>query len=354
MVNIDGVLTGLWIGSLFFVAVALGLFIVILLRRWLGAYWARRSARLAMELAELLILHMGAGVVPRERLKTLTRHPRRTALAVIELSALVRGRELERVMRALREASAARRIARLLTKPGLDTRLMAIEALGLIGGAGSRRALDRAFMNCPTIRETIAAAHALHKLGSPPDLGALLQSVHAHRRGAPAELANLLQDIARTDPHRLATALDTGAFHPSLQIQLIAALTRAHAVTALAAIKRSTRAADPAVRAASVDAIARLGGPDDAQTLDQAALDRSPQVRAQAGEAIGRLGLTGLAPTLTDLMEDGHWEVRFQAGRALTRLGEPGLARLKEIALAGREGAGHRTAQMILDERQAA
>ena len=142
---VDSLFIAIWTGALLLAAAALSLFAAMLVRRWLGGYWARRSTRLAMELAETLIVQMEAGALPSTRLRALIRHPRRTALAVIELSALVRGRDFERAMVALREVRAARRISRLLDKPGLDTRLMAIEAIGIVGGAGARRALQRAF-----------------------------------------------------------------------------------------------------------------------------------------------------------------------------------------------------------------
>ncbi|WP_270373973.1 HEAT repeat domain-containing protein [Marinicauda sp. Alg238-R41] len=351
---VDSLFIAIWTGALLLAAAALSLFAAMLVRRWLGGYWARRSTRLAMELAETLIVQMEAGALPSTRLRALIRHPRRTALAVIELSALVRGRDFERAMVALREVRAARRISRLLDKPGLDTRLMAIEAIGIVGGAGARRALQRAFETCPTLRETVAAAQALHGIGITPDLDRLLERVYGHRRGAPAELANLLLDIARADPLRLSGALDTGALHPSLQIQLVEALVRARAVSAIEAVRRSARADDLAVRAAGIKALGVLGGPGDSDILDEAARDGEPDIQALAAEAIGRLGLISLSSSLAEMLEAPHWEVRFQAGWALAQLGEAGIGRLKQIA--AREGgqSGPHTAQMILAERQAA
>lgn len=349
----NNILIAIWASSLVLIGLAVALFGWILLRRWLGAHGLRRSMRLAIELSETLIEQAHAKAMPSARLSSLTRNPRRTALAIIELSAILRGRDFERAMAALREAGAPGRMSRLLKRPGLDTRLMAIDALGLTGGATARRVLHRALNTCP-ISETVAAAHALHSMGEMLDLGLLLDRVHGNRRGAPAELANLLLEIARQNPVRLEIALDGGRLHPSLQIQLIKALGRARAIAMVGTVQRSAGASNPAVRAAAIKALGVLGGPSQAATLRQAAQSDEPEMQARAAEAIGQLGLISLSPVLAGMIESAHADVRLQAGWALARLGETGLGRLKQIAAGEGRRAGPHIAQMILAERQAA
>lgn len=310
----------------------------------------RRKVRTREGMVRLLIELSSGGPLSDPRLIRFARDPRLAARALVEFSTLLRGAELKQALVKLQQVQLSQRLVPLVGDANRETRLVAIEALGLIADDRAKRALLRVVERSPSVQESITAACALQAAGFGPGLPVLLSGLRLKRTDAPAELASVLAAAALDTPGALEDALDDATLAPSVRLQIITAIGASGRFESLATLRRLALHADPAVRAAAVSALGGLGHPDAADILAEATTDADPDVRAEAAGAIGEIAAASLAPVLRNLLDDPAWPVRFNAAAALNRLGPVGIDTLREAAAAPVSPRAGRAAIMTLAE----
>jgi HEAT repeat protein len=346
-----GLLGGLWTASLMMAAASVlfmtGLVVARLIRE--AGRAGRRDRREAL-VAD--VMSAMDGEADAARLKSEVREPRLVARALLELSTLIRGRELAAVTAALTRAGAEPALLRLMGSRNGEDQIAACEALGLFPSDKAAAALKKRLRRRSSMRVRIAAARALLQMGETPDLSDLLAAFDIGEIHAPLELSDILDEIARRAPDAYLERLKSGRDAPALRAMMVGVLGRLGRYEALPVLLGAASAPEPSVRAAALSALGALGHPDAEPVIAAGLDDPVPEVRAEACEAAGRTALTALAAPLAERLDDDEWLVRFRAASALLRLGGAGGEALASAAAQASPRA-MRTAQMVLAEAAA-
>jgi hypothetical protein len=177
-------------------------------------------------------------------------------------------------------------------------------------------------------------------------------------------LSAVLRDTAAPAPLRIgllrllgergwegAIAALTGAEAdtPEVLRALLAARAQLGAPADRAEIQRLLASQDPAVRAAAIEALARLDEPGVLTELGQYATgDDAVPVRAAAIEALGRSHRPEAVPVLSQTFSSDDRTIRQTSARAFLELGEPADQALIDLAIEGNTPETRRYAALIL------
>lgn len=283
-------------------------------------------------------------------LRPYARRARLMAETLLEILALVRGDEKDRLLVRLTGIGTPETLRRRLERGSRAGRLAAAEALAAFPAPATTDALRAALVRSQDVEFKIAIWTSLIESEVAPPLGEMLLEIS---RQSPRDVL-LFEPVVR----RAATASPASAVEifaqsgvpPATRALLADALGAARDYQALDVLLEGARAPDIEVRIASVRALGLLGHPLAGQAVVAALADDVWEVRAAACEAAGRIGLIEAAPALTVALGDEAWWVRFRAGEALANFGERGRAALIVATTAGQDTI-RRAASLALAER---
>jgi HEAT repeat protein len=319
-----------------------------------GRLWRTRAdARRRRARASVTEAYLGVMAGRAEGLARLGRRradPSLLAAALLEVLAIVRGGDRDRLVEALGAWGLDRRLRSHLDRGPIHDRLATVEALGVFPDAPNESALRAVLAHgVPALR--LAAAKSLLQMNAPIDVVAFVHLVEERRDPRSAALADVFRLLAERQPDECAgLLLDPGVAEP-LRVMLAEALGASSDYAVLPIVEAAALEGASAVRAAALKTLGRLMHPAAERAVARGIADGDPQVRAAAAAAAGAAGLVRLTPALADCLQDSVWTVRFQAAEALTRLGAGGVSRLRE-AVQGANGEAARIASLTLAERR--
>lgn len=238
------------------------------------------------------------------------------------------------------DVPAARdRLAAVLTEPSRSAQQRLVASV-LLGRAGDRRAFETLvlFLNHRDAWNTLAAAEALTRLGDPRTARAAAALATNRLRIAYALAAVRLLGRLRAPESlpaltsTLTWLLDEGRTAYQAAAGCVEELGRLGDARAVPVLTRAV--ADPRLRAAAVDSLGRIGGPEVLATLLAAASDEGDDVRAAAARGLARYGDQPRATAALAGLCAPPYPRRIV--RALVRSGDPVAA---PVLAAAREGA---------------
>ena len=273
------------------------------------------------------------------------------------------------------------RLVRALGDPAWWVRMRSVEALEQIGSVAEGPLLVA--LDDPDSEIRVRAAVALERLGVPDNLVSMIESGERAREASDtlvkfatsgsreflAELAQhpspqvrqtvmiAAQRAARSDLLGVLLQIASGDSEAPLRASALATLRSLGLRDALPAAILGLSDPDQRVRAAAVDLVGHIGGPEVVGLLRTQTTDPDPTVRASAVRALGAIGavaaesdirrllsdpnpvvreaavqaavdgrLTSMVPPLIDLLGDSEASVRRNAARALGGLGDRSVA----------------------------
>lgn len=294
-------------------------------------------------------------------------------LALLETPGRYTAAFAARGLGALKAKDAAAPLRRILEQPGAHPAVMiqAVRALASVGDSTLVEPLARMVVDGetePALR--VEAMTSLSQLATAEHVNLLIELV---TDPSPWVRAAALRTLARVDPDtfmvtlagiepdpewvvRAAVASGLGLVphersFPLLSSMLedkdarvvpsvIAALAASKARDAARLIFERTRAADFAVRAAAITALAELNAPGTAQAAVElyrsAQADTTYVARAAALAALSRVDPAAARPVLEDALRDREWAVRVRAAELLREQGATGVEAVIRPAVPGR------------------
>ena len=300
--------------------------VLIALRQVRALRAARRSARKQELLAGIVeALATDAPLAPLAG--ALRRHPRQGREIFVELSEVIRGAGMERLVDLGRLGGLEAWLHRKARHGRSHERLLSVEALRLFKHS-LRAALDD---RDPEV--VLAALLAMAEMDQPAPLAEVLRRLGPHASAHTRRLRRLFRRIAAQAPAEvLALAqgkLGNASWRP-VAVEALAGTGRPELCGPLAALAAD---AEPETRVAAVHAVATLRDLAHADAVVTRALaDAAWPVRVAALHAARRLELAHLVPALVPLLDDGVWWVRFRAAEALAALGGEGRRALQQAA----------------------
>ena len=283
------------------------------------------------------------------RLTRVRRRARVMAEALLDVVALVRGAERERLIDALQAFGIDRVFRRRLFKGSVAGRMAAAEALSIFSGPEVTLSLREALTAAHAADLRVGLMSSLIDLGAPPPLDEVLADLSGLKASESLLYLPLITRLVAGDPMTALRAFGDDAVTGDARLILAEALGSSGDYRVLGALCIAARAPDDELRIASIRGLKILGHPGAEAVILEAMSDPVWVVRATACRAVGRIGLPEAVPRLATLLEDPVWWVRYRAGEALTALGDVGRARLARIAATG-DGLSGRTAAIILAE----
>jgi HEAT repeat protein len=271
--------------------------------------------------------------------------------SALEIAALVRGPERERLSLLLEQLGTAERLRRQLRSWREATRRRAAERLVLFPRRETIIALTGALDDrAPPVR--LAAAVSLAELDELPPLDKLLEELEVGTEVRSATLRILFRKLAREQPTQMVAALRRNP-PAALKVLLLEALARSGSYAVADTLGRYCQDPDKEVRSEALRSLANLEHPDALSAVSHALQDKAWEVRVQAATAAGRAGFTSLIPALSRMLDDEVWWVQLRSAEALMTLGQAGIARLRELAADGASRSAQ-AAQLVLMERRVA
>ena len=284
------------------------------------------------------------------RLRGVQGRARLMAEVLLDMIAMVRGAERERLISALQAFRVDDTFCRRLFRGSVAGRMAAAEVLSIFPGDRTVAALRRALPRARAVELRISLMRSLLDLGSPPSLSEVLADVSGRRASESLLYLPLIGRLVADDPLTALGAFEDPRVVGHARVMLTEALGASGDYRTLEALCRAARVPDPDLRIAGIRGLAALGHPAAETTILAAMANPEWAVRAAASEAAGRIGLRSAIPLLADQLEDPVWWVRLRAGDALAALGDAGRARLQALAGSGGD-LSRRTAAMVLAER---
>ncbi len=345
-------LLDLWWSSLVMVdAVIAGMGWLVVARILRGRTQARRAAdRQAIMNAYLALLRGEEG-----RAACLGPYLTRSGLLAetfLEVLALVRGIERDRLVSALSRLDVDGRFRTGLTRGDPEGRLACAEALAAFPSEETREALER-MAEVTTGSDRFIVLRSLLELGAPSCVERLLVALSAPNEVGSSLCGNLLCQFANKHTTEIAKALDDRASPPAARAVLAEALGFAGDYAMAPRLILAAADPDAGIRAGAVRGLGHLGHPFGGRAVAAALCDPEWTVRAEGLNAAARIGLRDLIPSITERLQDDVWWVRFRAAEALSTLGQ---GRLRALKLAARSGLDvfRDSVPTALDERDAA
>ena len=239
----------------------------------------------------------------------------------------LRGESTARLNAFLQASGLDQHALRLLRRPGVRNRLVALETLRHLGDAAHWDAVEplsrgrNPFVAFAAAQALIAmdaqrATHALLPITLERESwGGQRMSALCRQAGREAVTPALLDALRHADAHTQSRLAPLLAFADPMR-------------TAPWARERVLADADPHNRQAALKALGELGDPRDKALLVQSLNDSDPAVRLTAAQALRGCADIGDVDTLLSALADRSWWVRRQVAdtlAALPRLGEDAL-----------------------------
>ncbi|MGZ9098171.1 MAG: HEAT repeat domain-containing protein [Brevundimonas sp.] len=284
------------------------------------------------------------------RLRGVDHRARLMGEAVLELLAMVRGVERDRLIAALRSINMDERWRRRLFRGRVNGRMVAAEVLSIFPSPETVTALRQALDQTRSGNLRVALMRSLIELGAAPPLAQVLQDIHRSRGSESLLYLPLVGQLVNGDTRAALRAFGDPATPPRARVILAETLGASGDFRALRPLCVTTRAPDFELRIASVRGLAAMGHPAAEARILAALEDPVWMVRSAACEASGRIGLRAAVPLLLAQLSDPVWWVRFRAGEALSALGPTGVRGLRAAA-AGEGDLPRRAASLALAER---
>lgn len=362
----------IWLTSLGLAVVSLGTMCVLILRRMVIDWQARRQKVRQKALRTLVFEYLENPDEGRDLIDHLTEDDRNDIRDMIEdLVRMVRGAAREHLLQLVNELGGCETFGEILESGGKrrsqsgaipvdwflprgwgdeDHRLRAVAGLALFDDPRADKAL-RAGLADRSPRVRLAAAQALVDAGAEESLGALIEHLGIGEEIRSRAMREIFRELA---PRRTLEMLDLLSADVPDTVKVLAlyglAGTRDPALLRAIAVQAGSPAVD--VRAEAMRALATIGHPGAAPTVLTGLTDESWVVRAQAAICAGTIGLVEAVPALVSLLADGEWWVRFRAARALAQIGGDGLRTLERLA--AEPGPASEIAATVLAEADAA
>ncbi len=243
---------------------------------------------------------------------------------------------LEQVRDEAKGAEATRRFTALLPKLAPDGQAGLLGALAVRGDAAAKPAvLDLLKTSQGEVRS--AAIRALGALGDTsdvPQLAALLADEKIQKNAADA-LASLHGDGVNA-----AICADLKSASPAVRVQLLKLLVARHAIDSVPALLASSKDSDAKVRAAALEGLGQLAGPELIDKLAGEILD-AKDAASRTGAEISLATIARRDPKNPDpalpllkVMEGMSEDNKAQLLPALGRIGGPAARRAVDAALA--------------------
>lgn len=284
------------------------------------------------------------------RLQGVKRRARVMAEALLEVTALVRGAERERLISALEAFNVDDVFRRRLFRGSVTGRIAAAEALSIFPGDRTRAALRRALSRARGGELRVSLMRSLIDVGAPPALEQVLADLGGRRASDSLLYLPLIATLVADDPDAALRTFEDPEIARVPRVILAEALGASGDYRVLQALCVAAQGADVELKISAIRGLAALGHPVAEETILSGLDDPVWMVRAGSSEAAGRIGLHSAIPHLEAQLSDPVWWVRFRAGEALAALGDAGRNRLRLIAVSG-EDLSRRTASMVLAER---
>lgn len=340
----------IWSTSVVLAAVALlWMSSLIVARVWRQRVEERRRHDLDLVQRVFLDIMNGSGDAVG-RLGRVKRRARLMAEALLEVIALVRGGERERLISALAAFGVDDIFRRRLSLGSVAGRIASAEALSIFPGDRTRTALRQAATRARAGELRVSLMRSLIEIGAPPDLREVLADLGGRGLSESLLYLPLIGQLVAADPRTALRAFGDPQVAGVARVVLAEALGASGDYRVLRPLCIAARAPDVELRIAAIRALAALGHPAAESTILTGLQDRIWIVRAASCEAAGRIGLHAAIPLLESQLGDPEWWVRFRAGEALASLGEAGRARLRATVASGGD-LSQRTASMVLAER---
>ncbi|HYC98397.1 HEAT repeat domain-containing protein [Brevundimonas sp.] len=284
------------------------------------------------------------------RLRDVKGRARLMAEALLEVIALVRGGERERLISALTAFRVDDIFCRRLSLGSIAGRVVAAEALSVFPGERTCVALRRALRRARVGELRVGLMRSLIEIGAPPALREVLADLGGRRASDSLLYLPLIARLVADDPMTALKAFGDPQVTGEARVILAEALGASGDYRMLQPLCIAARAPDVELRIAAIRGLAALGHPAAEPTILAGLADGVWVVRAASCEAAGRIGLRSAMPQLEAQLDDPVWWVRFRAGEALAGLGQEGQDRLRARAAFGGD-LSRRTASMVLAER---
>lgn len=284
------------------------------------------------------------------RLRSVRGRARLMAESLLEVVALVRGEERERLISALHAFHVDDVFRRRLFRGSVAGRLAAAEALSIFPGEEAVVALRQALAQARPAELRVGLIRSLIDLSAAPELEEVLADLAGRRASESLLYLPVIGQLVSERPMAALQAFGDIGVSGEARVILAEALGASGDYRALEPLCIAARAPDIELRIAAIRGLAALGHPAAEATIVSALADEVWMVRSAACEAAGRVGLRSAIPDLAAQLEDPVWWVRFRAGEALAALGEAGRERLRSLALSGGD-LSRRAASMVLAER---
>lgn len=283
-------------------------------------------------------------------LSGVRRRARVMAESLLDVVALVRGAERERLISALQAFGIDEVFRCRLFRGSIAGRMAAAEVLSIFPGPDGKESLRRALDEARPAELRVGLMSSLIDLGAPPSLEEVLADLSGLKASDSLLYLPLIARLVAGDPMTALRAFGDASVTGEARIILAEALGASGDYRALAPLCAAARAPDVELRIACIRGLTTLGHPAAGPTILNAMSDPAWFVRVASCEAAGRIGLQQAVPRLAALLEDEVWWVRFRAGEALAALGETGRQRLAQLAASG-DDLSRRTAAIVLAER---
>lgn len=287
------------------------------------------------------------------RLQGVKHRARLMAESLLEVIALVRGGERERLISALAAFGVDDVFCRRLSRGSVAGRIASAEALSIFPGEHTRAALRRAVGRAREGELRVSLMRSLIEIDAPPALREVLADISGRKASDSLLYLPLAARLVADDPMTALRAFGDPQVTGEARVILAEALGASGDYRVLRPLCIAAGAPDTELRIAAIRALGALGHPAAEPTILAGFQDRIWVVRSASCEAAGRIGLHAAMPWLEKQLDDPVWWVRFRAGEALAALGVAGRDRLRDIAASGGE-LSRRTASMVLAERELA
>lgn len=348
-----GAATGLWIAAGVLVLGSFFCVFVIMALRWIqGGY--QKYKRNALYHCRRLLLQVVAdnqdaiGQLPNE-----VRRADILAHGLLEIAALIKGRDRDKLVNAVYEAGGFEPLVRKALRGSLAQRMTCLEAVAFFPLKTCRPIL-RTAMTDPNPEVRLIAVGGLIEAGASISPKNLIRSSLDGHLPVSLRFMALLHHLVKNQPRSAIETLQDEHLPLAYQLMLCDAVGSAGDYEALPILSRKAISMVPELRAIAINALGRLKHPGAEPVIDRAVDDDDWRVRRAAVEAIGQVKFKRQYQKVAELLGDPVWAVRAQAVATLAAAGEQGHFVLRHVSKFSDNAAVRDLAAITLGERLAA